>query len=333
MKTLSQIGESRLIHDISKILKPRDPSVVRGIGDDAAVLKFGNKILLLTTDALLESVHFDWRYTDPYRLGRKSLAVNLSDIAAMGGRPRWAVLSIALPPRASLKSVREFHRGVKAIADEFGVSIVGGDTDRSLDGWKITVTLVGEVERPIYRRGAKPGDQIWVTGFLGCSALGRELLRRGGRRQEVGGRRGRKFIVAHLDPFPRVREGQMLAKEKFATSLIDVSDGLLLDLEHLCQASKLGARISWDQVPLASGYLPLCEEMRKDPRALALSGGEDYELLFTALPKDEETIRQQFRRLGTKVSCLGEIVRGEGVRILDEKHRPLKIKRKGFEHF
>ena len=332
MKTLSQIGEIKLIQKIAQILKTKDPSVLRGIGDDAAVVKIGNKKLLLTTDALLESVHFDWQSADPYLLGRKSLAVNLSDIAAMGGVPRWALVSIAVPSRETLKRVLEFHRGLKSIAGEFGVSIVGGDTDRSPEGWKITIALAGEVDRPVERSGARVGDEIWVTGFLGSSALGLELLKKKMRVHGAGIEK--KFISAHLNPLPRVKEGRLLSNEKLATSLIDVSDGLLLDLGHLCEASRVGASISLHRVPLPKGFLELCKKLGKDPYVLALSGGEDYELLFTALPGQSEKVRNAFRKLRTPVTCIGEIVsRREGVRVFGEKGRPIKIAKKGYQHF
>jgi thiamine-monophosphate kinase len=332
MKILSQIGEQKLIQEISKILNSKNPSVLCGIGDDAAVLRFGNKKLLLTTDALLESVHFDWQNADPFLLGRKSLAVNLSDIAAMGGKPLWALVSIALPSRESIKKVANFHRGLKSMAQEYGVSIVGGDTDRSPDGWKITVTVVGEADRPLLRSGARVGDGVWVTGCLGSSALGWELLKKeaGSRKLEVG----KKFLSAHLNPKPRVREGLILSMERLATSLIDVSDGLHLDLTRLCEVSRVGARLSLEQIPLAKGFLALCKKVRKDPYALALTGGEDYELLFTAPSGKGEKIRSAFRKLRTPVTCIGEVVpRKEGVRVLNEKWHPVKITKKGYQHF
>jgi len=335
MKTLSQIGEQKLIHEISKILRSKDPSVLRGIGDDAAVLKFDHKKLLLSTDALLESVHFDGQGVDLYLLGRKSLAVNLSDLAAMGGTPRWALVSIALPSRESLKKVLEFHRGLKSMADEFGVSIVGGDTDRSHSGWKITIALAGEADRPVLRSGARRGDRIWVTGYLGSSALGWELLKKGGRRQELGVRsRNAEFIRAHLNPCPRVKEGKLLSQKRLATSLIDVSDGLISDLTHLCEASGVGGRILLKQIPMSKGFFELCRKVGKDPYVLALGGGEDYELLFTASAAKGDQIRRAFRKLKTPVTCIGEVVgRKEGIRVLDERGRLARIVKKGYQHF
>ncbi|MFO1520248.1 MAG: thiamine-phosphate kinase [bacterium] len=331
MKTLSEIGESGLIPQFSEMFRSKDPAVLTGIGDDAAVLKPIRQKILLTTDALLEGVHFDWRYTSPYLLGRKSLSVNLSDIAAMGGKPRWALLSLAVPVRESWERVEEFLRGLRDDARKWGVTVVGGDTDHSLKGWKISLSLVGEAQRPLVRSGAKKGDRIWVTGFLGDSALGLQVLKR-----KVSNHQGAisPFIAAHLDPTPRLREGEELAKKGLATSLIDVSDGFLLDLQHLCEASRAGARIEASRIPFALGYFELCRRLKIDPLSLAMGGGEDYELLFTAPVGKTARVLETFRRLKTPVTCVGEIVaRKEGVNVLDGKGHPLKFSKAGYRHF
>jgi thiamine-monophosphate kinase len=341
VKTLSQIGEARIIREIAKILKTQDPDVLCGIGDDAAVLQLGNKKILFTVDALLEAVHFDWSYSSPYLLGRKSLSVNLSDVAAMGGRPRWALVSLALPSRARMKTLMEFYRGLRDCGREFGVEIVGGDTDRSAEGrWKITVAVIGEAEKVLYRKGARVGDGIWVTGSLGRSALGFEILRRGLNRKKSFARWAspkilQSFIEAHLNPVPRVREGFRLAQSSCATSLIDVSDGLLLDLERICSASGVGARIEADSIPWAPQFYELCSRIRVSPLSLALSGGEDYELLFTAPPeKKEKLIKLLFEGLGPRPICIGEVVSAKkGIEVVDEKGKAVKTGKKGYHHF
>jgi thiamine-monophosphate kinase len=295
---LSQIGEVKFIQTIKKLLSSHDPDVLCGIGDDAAVLNLSGKKILFTVDALLEKVHFTWRTTTPYFLGRKSLAVNLSDIAAMGGKPRWAVVSLALPPRTKLETVREFYRGLRDCSRDFGVEIVGGDTDHSPDGWKITVALIGEAKNVVYRKGAKVGDWVWVTGEIGR-------------------------VAARQNPTPRVREGQALGICSCASSMIDVSDGLLLDLEHLCEASGVGAKIYANQIPLKNTSLEL-----------ALTGGEDYELLFTAPLQNKNKIQKLFKRLGTPVTPIGEIVsKREKIRVLDRKGKIIEMRRKGYTHF
>ncbi len=297
MKTISQMGESGFIQEISKILKRKTPQVLCGLGDDAAVLRFANQKILFTTDALLEGVHFDWRYCRAFLLGRKALSVNLSDIAAMGGKPKWAVISLAVPPNTSLKILREFYLGLQSCAREFDVEIVGGDTDQSKNGWKITVALIGEASHPIYRSGAKVGDEIWVTGCLGKSIQ---------------------------NPVPRVQEGQALAKHHLASSLIDISDGFLLDLEHLCKASRVGAQVYAEKIPKLSQI-----SLEK-----ALTRGEDYELIFTASPKRRKKLEKIFGRFETKLTCVGEVIlKKNGVIVLDQKGQAIKISKKGYSHF
>jgi len=320
----SRLSEEEIIRWIAKPGSNRGARILRGIGDDAAVLSFQSK-LLATCDALQEGIHFDWKYTPAHKLGRKALAVNLSDAAAMGGRPLWALLSLAVPASENKARVREFIRGLHSMARESGVSIVGGDTDRSPSGWKITITLLGEVERPIYRSGAKPGDEVWVTGFLGCSALGLECLRTG--------MKARKFVEAHLNPNPRVAAGLALSKSRLAHSMMDISDGLLLDLERLCQASRVGAELDWAAIPRATGFEELCRKLRKDPKTLALAGGEDYELLFTASVKNRNRLEALSKRIKLPFHRIGRIVAGKVLRVLDEEGKTLKLSRKGYSHF
>lgn len=325
--------ERDLIQFASRNFHSKNASILYGIGDDAAVLKLGNKKLLITTDSLQEHIHFEWKYTSAFLLGRKSLAVNLSDIAAMGGRPLWAVLALAIPRHERKDRVQKFMKGLQFSARQQGVFIVGGDTDHSQKDWKITITLLGEAKHPIYRNGAKVGDDIWVTGFLGCSALGLEILRKGeayfARTKNV-----KKFINAHLNPPPRVSAGRVLSKNKLAHSMIDVSDGCLLDLERLCEASHVGAEIEWENVPLNSGFLELCQDLKKNPQVLALSGGEDYELLFAASPKKRNEIIKKFRAIKTKVSRVGHITsKSKGISVLDSHGQKMIFSYQGYQHF
>ncbi len=342
-KTIDTLGETRLIRELSHLLPTNSSDLLLGIGDDTAVIRFGNKNLLFTTDALLENVHFDWRYTDPYLLGRKSLSVNLSDIAAMGGIPRWAVISLALPSKTSWHALRRFYEGLSACAKEFGVGMVGGDTDRSKGGWKITIAIIGEARHPICRSGAKAKDQIWVTGDLGASALALKLLSHASffrKREDQKKKKPRapvsnnEFLKTHFDPAPRVLEGQAISQQKLATSMTDVSDGLLLDLEHLCTESKVGAKIRADLIPLKKSHKDLAHSMKLNSLELALSGGEDYELLFTARPENHQKIKRTFEKLKTPVHCIGEMVsKPKSIQVIDKNGKRIEMNKKGYLHF
>lgn len=335
LKKLNEIGELKFIQKIKKLFSDPDPNILCGIGDDTAVLKFGNKNLLFTTDALLEKVHFDWKYTDPFLLGRKSLSVNLSDIAAMGGKPRFAVISIAIPAKESLQKIEKFYRGIQSCAKEYKLSMVGGDTDRSKNGWKITIAMIGEVKKPIYRSGAKIGDRIWVTGNPGFSALGLELLKKQSSPIiKLKGLGRNQFIQSHQNPIPRLKEGEILSEKNLASAMIDISDGLLLDLQQICFGSKVGAKIHSDSLLLSEVFKSTSRKLRLDPIQLALTGGEDYELLFTSSFKNEKSLIQIFKKLKTPLKCIGEIVsQSRGMEVINENGSKVKFKQTGFVHF
>ncbi len=289
-------SEHDFIRKFSKIFHAKKKDLLCGIGDDAAVLQFGNKKLLMTTDSLQEHIHFEWKSTSAFLLGRKSLAVNLSDIAAMGGNPLWAVVAVAIPVHEKFSRIQNFFQGIQSIAKEFGVSIVGGDTDHSKKDWKITLTLLAEVKNPVYRSGAKVGDDIWVTGFLG---------------------------IASANPSPRVKAGRILSQKKIPHAMIDISDGFLLDLEHLCEASGCGAQVLASALPV-----------KKKPLALALSRGEDYELLFAASPQKRNEILNIFRNIKTKVTRVGEVVsKSKGISVLNSHGHKIQFSHKGYQHF
>lgn len=290
-----KFSEQSWIDYIEKLFLSQNRNVLCGIGDDAAVLRVGNRKLLLTTDSLQENIHFKWKNTSPFLLGRKTLAVNLSDIAAMGGKPSWALLSMAFPRHEKKQRVFGFLQGLQSIAKEFGVSIVGGDTDHSKKDWRITLALLGEVENPVYRSGAKVGDDLWVTGFLG---------------------------TAPQDPVPRIQAGRLLSQKKLAHAMIDISDGFLLDLEHLCEASSCGAEVLASALPVGKKSL-----------SFALSRGEDYELLFSASPQKRKKLQELFRKIKTPFHRVGVIVSGRKVRVLDETRKEIFFKYKGYSHF
>jgi len=327
---LRELGEFGLIRRIRERAIPTDPALIRGIGDDVAVINRGRKALLVTTDILIEDIHFERTWTDPALLAKKSLVVNLSDIAAMGGTPKYFLISLGLPQDLPWSFIASFYRGLRQAARQFHVDLIGGDTSLSRR-IVINICLLGEgtKKRLLYRSGARVGDLIFVSGTLGDAALGLKLLQRG------GGKAGpKRLIYKHLLPVPRIELGHALAEKKLATSMIDVSDGLLIDASHLLEESKVGGLIREDQVPLSRLYRKWIGSYAHDPDRFALSGGEDYELLFTAPPRHREKILRLGSSLKVPVCCVGEIrPRREGFHILGKGGRVSSPRRLGFEHF
>ncbi|MCM2358094.1 MAG: thiamine-phosphate kinase [Geobacteraceae bacterium] len=323
---LKELGEFGLIDRIAGRV-PRRAGVRIGIGDDAAALEPSpGCVTLVTTDMLLEGVHFDLALCDPLTLGRKSLSVNLSDIAAMGGRPRHCLLSLAVPHDLPVEFLDRFIAGFLERAAEFEVTLVGGDTCASRGGLVVAVTVMGEQrpERVVTRGGARPGDLVFVTGTLGDSALGLKLLRQGERQ---GG-----AVLKHLDPPPRVREGLALAEAEIPTAMIDVSDGLLADLGHILDLSGVGARLELARLPLSPPLTARTPNLGADPFLLPLAGGEDYELLFTAPPDRQGAAQSALAPLGTRLSVIGEIT-AEGMRVIAGDGSDYPVAVRGYNHF
>ncbi|HEY6838741.1 MAG TPA: thiamine-phosphate kinase [Geobacteraceae bacterium] len=324
---LGQIGEFGLIDRIAaRVTASRQVNI--GIGDDAAaVAPSPGMLTLVTTDMLVEGIHFDLALTDARSLGRKALSVNLSDIAAMGGNPRQALLALAIPRELPVEFLDSFIDGVLSRGTEFDVTLIGGDTCASPSGLTISITVMGEQlpERVVSRGGARPGDLIFVTGTLGDSALGLELLRRGIR---DGGP-----VTRHLDPAPRVREGVALAATGLPTAMIDVSDGLLADLGHILRLSQVGACLELAQLPLSESFTAEGQGSSSDPFGLALSGGEDYELLFTAPPSAEAAIRSLLASHATLVTVIGHITTAGELRISAPDGGEYRPQRQGYNHF
>jgi len=324
---LSEIGEFDLIKAISQIAAGGE-GVVQGIGDDAAIMRSApGKVILVTTDLLLEEVHFQLAFTDPHRLGRKALAVNLSDIAACGGRPTAFLVSVAIPPETDVAFVQALYKGMTKQARQFNCFLVGGDTSKG-SALMISLTLLGEAEEEqvVYRQGAKHGDRIFVTGSLGDAALGLEQLRRGEHKGYC--------IERHLDPIPRVKEGEEIAREGLASAMIDISDGLIADLGHILEASGKGAQVQLPKIPLSKEYLKTIEQYHSDRYGLALSGGEDYELLFTSPPEKEEAIKKLAAELGTPITMIGEIVEAsKRLKVVGEDGEEYPVKQGGHDHF
>ncbi len=324
---LGELGEFGLINRIAGRVARKD-GVAVGIGDDAAAVgPTPGCLTLVTSDMLVEGVHFDLSLCDARTLGRKSLAVNLSDIAAMGGRPRHFLLSLAVPPALSVEFLDGYIAGMLEWAGEFDVALIGGDTCSSSDGLVISVTAIGEQQpdKIVRRCDAAPGDLIWVTGTLGDAALGLELLRRGERKGEA--------VARHLDPTPRVREGLVLAENGFPTAMIDVSDGLLADLGHILEQSGVGARLELPRLPLSPSFMGTASAVTRDPFVFPLAGGEDYELLFTSSPTHEAAIKNVLETCGVRAAVIGEITRDGELTVVDENGRNYPVTARGYTHF
>jgi thiamine-monophosphate kinase len=324
---LRELGEFGFIDRIAARVKS-DRSVAVGIGDDAAsLIPTPGHVTLVTTDMLVAGVHFDLTYSDPYTLGKKTIAVNLSDLAAMGARPRHILLALAIPPELSLEFLDSLLAGIMEMADRYKVTLVGGDTCSSLHGLVLSVTAMGEQlpDRQVCRSGARCGDLVCVTGYLGDAAFGLEQLRRG--------ERGGPAIFRHLDPEPRVEAGVALAEQGLATAMIDISDGLLADLGHICELSHLGARLELERFPLSDELLRHRGVASDGVYAYPLSGGEDYELLFTVAPERRAEVEALFTGMHLKLSFIGEMNGSGKVTVFSGDGSEFIPVGKGFNHF
>jgi thiamine-monophosphate kinase len=307
-------------------------SSVTGIGDDAAVFHVApGKETLITTDLLIEDVDFRRTTIPPFLLGHKALAVSLSDIAAMGARPRWSLISIGVPNDVWQTDFADrLYSGLFELANRYDVQLIGGDTSRTEEKIVIDSIVLGEcaVGQAIKRSGAQPGDQIFVTGSLGAAAAGLRLVERGAH---TDSQKLDHLVLRQLRPEPRVGWGIVVGDEKLATSMIDISDGLSSDLKHLCAASGVGALIESSLLPIDHQVVELCGRRALDPLQLALHGGEDFELLFTVDAKDISRLPRKVD--GTEITRIGEIqTSDEGVQIR-EGARIWELHAGGFKHF
>jgi thiamine-monophosphate kinase len=334
---LSQIGEFGLIERIKKLVGIQDKGVVVGIGDDSAILRLSpGRLLLCTSDTLIEGVHFDLDMISPKQLGKRAMVTNLSDIAGMGGAPRYAMISVGLTGKVSVEFVDEIFRGLKIAAQSYKVSIVGGDTVHSPSGLIISIAILGEIEEgyAILRSGARPGDEILVTGDIGASEAGLATLKAATSYQLPDARKGRA-IEKHLTPVARVKEGRIIAQRMLATSMIDISDGLVGDINHVCNLSRVGAKIWQARIPISQETRGIARKLKFNPLDFALYGGEDFELLFTAPPeKAREAIEILGKETKTPVSRIGEITpRKEGIQLINSDGSHTKLEHRGYEHF
>ena len=311
-----------------------------GIGDDCAVLRGtpGNEIVV-TTDLLIEDIDFRRTTAPALLLGHKALAVSLSDIAAMGARPRWSLISIGVPEDIwQTDFVDQFYEGLASLAHQYDVQLIGGDTSRAPDKLVVDSIVLGEcrADHSVKRAGAQPGDQIFVTGSLGGAAAGLRLIERGAHlaEQNFADEDSQKIdhvLLRQLRPEPRVGWGIVLGDERLATSMIDVSDGLSSDLNHLCTASGVGALIESSLLPIDTRVVELCGRRALDPLQLALHGGEDFELLFTVRAVD--VARLPRRVDSTQITRIGEVTsHADGVKI-SETSRVWELNPGGWKHF
>jgi thiamine-monophosphate kinase len=333
-RAAGRLTESGLIQSVREWAAGGD-GVRVGIGDDCAVLTpTAGATLVATTDLLLDGVHFRRRWAEPADIGWKALAVNLSDIAAMGGRPRWALVALACPPSTTIDEIEAFYAGALALGGEHGVALVGGDTSSSPAGWLVNATVLGETtRRPLLRSGARPGDVVAVTGALGRAAAGLALLERAKAPPGVSADALAEVTAAHLRPRPLVAEGLWLGAAEGVTAMIDLSDGLSTDLGHITAESHVGARVDLGQVPIAPATLAVARALGADHLAWATGGGEDYELLLTCASTAFAGLREGFERsTGARLSPIGEVVAGPGVTFQDARGRS-RAAAPGFEHF
>ncbi|UCE17811.1 MAG: thiamine-phosphate kinase [Gemmatimonadota bacterium] len=335
---VGQIGEFGLIDRIKKKVRSTSEAIRLGIDDDAAafVPKKG-MVMLLTTDVFVEGIHFDSSYATPYQIGWKAMAANLSDIAAMGGIPRTAVVSLCLPDKTDVEWVEAMYEGMEKILYRFGGYIVGGDTSAALSEIVINIALTGEVEgkQMATRSGAKVGDVICVSGDLGSSVAGLKILREQRKTGEEIPEKWSYIMERHLLPLPRIHEARVLVEETNAHAMIDISDGLASEIHHICALSGTGARIYTGEIPLHSQTKLAAQEFGTPSHHYALYGGEDYELLF-ALPQKraEEVIDIIEGETETKISTVGAIVEAHcGITLIDENGDQESLPFRGYNHF
>ena len=335
---ISTLGEFGLIDRLASGITIRRKETIKGIGDDAAVLDYGGDPIIVTTDLLVEGIHFDMMYYPLKHLGYKAIVVNLSDICAMNAIPKHVTVSIAVSSRFSVEAIDELYEGMRTACEAYDVDLVGGDTSASLRGLTISVTAIGSIARDkiTYRSGAKPGDILCITGDLGSAYLGLQILEREKQvylasPESQPQLSDKKYLVGRqLKPEARLESVQYFQKVGLLpTSMIDISDGLASDLMHICKASGVGAFVEEAQVPIHDEARVQAMEFRLDPITCALHGGEDYELLFTVDPKDLEKVRFM-----DSVYIIGEITpKEDGIQLHTSGGNIHPITAQGWTHF
>ncbi|RLD53179.1 MAG: thiamine-phosphate kinase [Bacteroidetes bacterium] len=337
MVSLADLGEFGLIKRLNKDINIKNPSTVKGVGDDAAVLEYKDKQVIVTTDILVEGVHFDLSYVPLKHLGYKSVVVNLSDVYAMNAVPKQITVTIAISNRFALEAVDELYKGIKLACETYGVDLVGGDTSSSYTGLIISITAIGEGEKDkiVYRSGAKPNDLICVSGDLGSAYAGLKVLQ---REQEVF--KANPDVQPELKGYDYILERQLKPEARGdivrlfeelkiqPTSMIDISDGLSSEIIHISEESKCGTRIYDEKIPLADETRKFAEEALIVPTTFAMNGGEDYELLFTISQDDFEKIKNN-----PLISIIGHITeQSKGNFLVMSDGNEIELKAQGWNH-
>lgn len=333
---IHDIGEFALIDRIQRALPAPGKGVLVGIGDDVAVLSGDdNRVWLATCDVQVEGAHFIRQAITPQELGRKALAINLSDIAAAGGAPRYALVSLGLPGDLEVEFVDGLYAGLRQEAQAYGVDIVGGNISQSRLGLFVDIFLLGETSREnvLLRSGARVGDKILVTGTLGDAAAGVALLTHPSL--TLPGPYAQRAKRRLALPTPRVSEGQVIGVSHLAHAMMDVSDGLASDLGHICERSKVGARVIAEKLPVAPENRRAAQELYGDEWHFALNGGEDYELLFTVPAENADALIQRISsETGTPVTAIGDIrPASEGRQLVLPDGRVVPLEARGWDHF
>lgn len=338
---ISQLGEFGLIDRLTEKFPLKNKSSLKGVGDDAAVLRFGDKDVLVTTDLLLEGIHFDVRYVPLKHLGYKAAVVNFSDIYAMMGTPKQILVSLGVSSRFTVEHIEELYSGIRLACDAYGVDLVGGDTSASVTGLVISVTCIGEADKDdiVYRNGAKPTDLICVSGDLGAAYMGLQLLEREnvvssqqkGKESYEPDFAGKEYILERqLKPEARKDIVAMLKESGIhPTSMMDVSDGLSSELLHICKNSDVGCRVYEDRIPIDYQTACMAEEFNMNMITAAMNGGEDYELLFTVPLTDNDKIEKL-----AGVRMIGYITKPElGAALVTRDGQEMKIRAQGWNAF
>ncbi len=335
-KTVSDIGEFGLIDRIQKMLpEVEHRDVIVGIGDDTAVIRVDeNRALLITCDIQVEDQHFRLKNISPYQLGRRAMAVNLSDIAAMGGKPTFALVSLGFPKSFPLSDFEDLIKGMRDQLSEFSAVIIGGNLSNTESKMVIDLTLMGDVVHSQFltRGGAKPGDRIFVTGNLGVSGVGFYVLEKYGKNYPP---EFDDLVKKHLQPIPRIHIGQRIAQSGFATAMIDISDGIASDLYHIYTMSGVGAEIDQNKLPLPDNIYRVVSQTGKSPLHLALHSGEDYELLFTTKSDTPDSLFDVLTsETGVPITEIGRILpQNKGYYLIDNQGKRCPLQPKGWDHF
>lgn len=332
---MGDIGEFGLISRLSSADGLAGEGLVCGIGDDAAAVRIpADRLLVATCDAQIEGIHFRKEWVSAEEIGKKAAEVNLSDIASMGGMPRFALVSLALPPKTLVSVVEGLYTGLRTALRPWDAVIIGGNIACLPERLVVDITLLGEVHpaHMMRRDGARVGDLICVTGSLGASTAGLMVLR--APALPVSDRHRMEARTAHCTPQARVAEGQFLSGSRLVTSCVDVSDGLLQDMGHITEKSNVAAVIDTSRVPIAECAEAIAGAAHADPLRLALGGGEDFELLFTSPQTSAESVIANLEReTGTRASIIGRIVRGPPRVTVERKGVPVTVPGAGFDHF